>query len=122
MLAGPAVIEETARVYENEASRTFAERLVLAMQAGEAAGGDKRGKQAAALIIHTTEEYPFLDLRVDDHEEPLQELMRLYNVSLERFQPFTQCLARRDDPVGVTNRNVIEAHIAEFQARRKEPA
>lgn len=122
MLAGGVVLEETARVYEREASRPFAERLILAMQAGEAAGGDKRGKQAAALLIHTTEQYPFLDLRVDDHAEPLQELMRLYEVSLERFQPFTQCLARHDDPVGVTNRNLIEARIAEFQARRGETA
>jgi uncharacterized Ntn-hydrolase superfamily protein len=122
MLVGPDVIEQTARVYEKEASRPFAERLILALQAGDAAGGDKRGKQAAALIIHTTEEYPFLDLRVDDHAEPLEELMRLYTVSLERFQPFTQCLARHDDPVGVTNRNVIEARIAAFQDRRRESA
>jgi len=121
MLAGGAVLEETARVYELESSRPFAERLILAMQAGEAAGGDKRGKQAAALLIHTTEKYPFLDLRVDDHAEPLRELMRLYTVSLDRFQPFMQCLPREGDPAGVTNRNVIEARIAEFQARRREP-
>ena len=116
MLAGPAVIEETARVYEAESARPFAERLILAMQAGEAAGGDKRGKQAAALLVHTTEDYPFLDLRVDDHAEPLQELMRLYRVSLERFQPFMQCLARAGDPVGLTDRAVIEDRIARFQA------
>ena len=122
MLAGAAVLEETARAYEKEASRPFAERLILAMQAGEAAGGDKRGKQAAALLVHTTEEYPFLDLRVDDHAEPLQELMRLYRVSLERFQPFAQCLPRHDDPVGITDRGVIESRIAQFQARRKESA
>lgn len=123
MLAGAAVLEETARTYEKEASRPFPERLILAMHAGEAAGGDKRGKQAAALLIHTTEKYPFLDLRVDDHAEPLQELMRLYRVSLERFQPFMECLPREADPVGVTNRDAIEAHIARFQAdRRKETA
>ena len=120
MLAGSAVLEETARVYETQAGRPFAERLILAMQAGEAAGGDKRGKQAAALLVHATEDYPWLDLRVDDHPEPLQELMRLYRVSLERFQPFVQCLPKRDDPVGITDRGVIEARIAEFQARRTE--
>ncbi|HET9653196.1 MAG TPA: DUF1028 domain-containing protein [Usitatibacter sp.] len=122
MLAGPQVLEETARAFEREAGRPFAERLVLAMQAGEAAGGDKRGKQAAALLVHTTEDYPFLDLRVDDHPEPLQELRRLYEVSLDRFQPFTACLARRDDPVGITDRAVIEERIARFQAQRKETA
>jgi uncharacterized Ntn-hydrolase superfamily protein len=122
MLAGPAVLDETARVFEQEASRPFAERLILAMRAGEAAGGDKRGKQAAALLIHTTEEYPFLDLRVDDHGEPLLELERLYRVSLERFQPFVSCLARHDDPAGIVDRSVIEARIARFAEERREPA
>ncbi len=64
------------------------------MQAGEAAGGDKRGKQSAALLIHATEDYPALSLRVDDHAEPLAELRRLHAVSLERFQPFVACLPR----------------------------
>jgi uncharacterized Ntn-hydrolase superfamily protein len=122
MLAGSAVLEETARVYELESSRPFAERLILAMQAGEAAGGDKRGKQAAALVIHTTEKYPFLDLRVDDHADPLQELMRLYRVSLDRYQPFVECLPRDGDPAGITDRNVIESRIAAFQASRKDRA
>ena len=44
------------------------------MRAGEAAGGDKRGKQSAALLIHGEEEWSALDLRVDDHADPLAEL------------------------------------------------
>ena len=78
------------------------------MAAGEAAGGDKRGKQAAALRIVTTEDYPLLDLRVDDHADPLAELRRLYDVSLERFQPFVACLPSRAHPAGITDRAVIE--------------
>ena len=92
------------------------------MEAGEAAGGDKRGKQAAALIVYTTEAYPALDLRVDDHPEPIVELRRLYEKSLDRFQPFVACLPRRDDPAGVTDRAVIEAEIERFQAARSRPA
>src|SRR5229473_838745 len=80
----------------------FPERLMAAMEAGEAAGGDKRGKQGAALLIHTTEDYPFLDLRVDDHPEPLAELRRLFAVSLERFQAFMGCLPSRAQPAGIT--------------------
>ncbi len=68
------------------------------MEAGEAAGGDKRGKQAAALVVYTTEAYPALDLRVDDHAEPIAELRRLYEKSLERFQPFVACLPRARRP------------------------
>ncbi len=88
------------------------------MEAGEAAGGDKRGKQGAALLIHTTEDYPFLDLRVDDHPEPLAELRRLFAVSLERFQAFMGCLPSKARPAGITDRAVIDAEVARFQAER----
>jgi len=120
MLAGPQVIAETARVYEAGANLPFAERLIAALAAGDAAGGDKRGKQAAALLIHTTEDYPALDIRVDDHAEPIQELRRLHEVSLERFQPFNACLPSRARPAGITDRAVIEAEIERFHAARGE--
>jgi len=116
MLAGPQVIEATAQAYRDAAGRPLAERLLAAMDAGEAAGGDKRGKQAAALRIHADEDHPQLDLRVDDHAEPIVELQRLYRVSLQRYQPFTACLAGRHDPVGLTDRNEIEARIDAFRA------
>ena len=116
MLAGPQVLQATADAYRASAGRPLAERLIAAMSAGEAAGGDKRGKQSAALRIQGNEDYPELDLRVDDHAEPMQELQRLYTVSLQRFQPFVACLARRDDPVGELQRDRIEARIAAFQA------
>jgi uncharacterized Ntn-hydrolase superfamily protein len=118
MLSGPQVIEQTARAYEAARELPFAERLIAAMQAGEAAGGDKRGKQAVALRICTTEAYPALDLRVDDHVDPLVELDRLYLKSLERFQPFVACLPSREQPAGITDRAVIEAEIERFQAKR----
>lgn len=118
MLAGPQVIEDTAQAYDAGRDLPFAERLLAAMEAGEAAGGDKRGKQGAALLIHTTEDYPFLSLRVDDHGDPLAELRRLYAVSLERFQPFMGCLPSRAQPAGITDRAVIEERIAQFHAAR----
>jgi uncharacterized Ntn-hydrolase superfamily protein len=118
MLAGPQVIAATAQAFQETAGRDLAERLLAAMQAGEAAGGDKRGKQAAALRIHADEDHPQLDLRVDDHAEPLAELRRLYEVSLQRYQPFMACLAGRHDPVGVIDRAEIEARIARFQQER----
>ena len=119
MLAGPQVLEATAQTFIATAGQPLAERLIAAMRAGEAAGGDKRGKQAAALRIHAGEVYPSLDLRVDDHAEPLAELGRLYDVSLERFQPFVSCLANQLDPVGQTDRVVIESRIAAFNAERR---
>lgn len=119
MLAGPAVVEATARAFQEAKGLPLAERLLAAMAAGDAAGGDKRGKQAAALRIHADEDYPQLDLRVDDHEEPLAELARLYDKSLERYQPFVACLPGRHDATGITDRAEIEARIARFQAQRR---
>jgi uncharacterized Ntn-hydrolase superfamily protein len=118
MLAGPQVLAETARAYEEGSALPFAERLLAALDAGDAAGGDKRGRQSAALLIHTTEDYPALDLRVDDHEQPFRELRRLYEKSLERFQPFTSCLASRARPAGVTDRAEIEREVERFAAAR----
>jgi uncharacterized Ntn-hydrolase superfamily protein len=80
--------------------------------AGEAAGGDKRGRQSAALRIFGTEEYPLLDLRVDDHADPLAELARLEAVSRERFVHFAKFFATRARPGGTWDRAVIEAEIA----------
>jgi uncharacterized Ntn-hydrolase superfamily protein len=120
MLAGPQVLVKTAEAFEKTEGQPFAERLLAALEAGEAAGGDKRGKQAAALLIHTTESYPFLDLRVDDHAEPLAELRRLYEKSLERYQPFMACLPSAARPAGVTDRAAIEDEIQRFQERHRK--
>jgi uncharacterized Ntn-hydrolase superfamily protein len=119
MLAGAAVLEATVETYAGGAHLDLAGRLIAALQAGEAAGGDKRGKQAAALRIVTSEDYPALDLRVDDHEDPLSELRRLYGISFERFQPFVACLPSRANPAGITDRAVIEREIERFQAHRR---
>jgi uncharacterized Ntn-hydrolase superfamily protein len=121
MLAGPQVLQATADAFAAAAGQPLPERLIAAMLAGEAAGGDKRGKQAAALRIHADEDYPQLDLRVDDHTEPIVELRRLYEVSLERYQPFVACLPGRLDPAGELDRAVIEARIEAFQAARRPP-
>lgn len=111
MLASQRVLDETARAYRDRADLPFASRLIEALKAGEAAGGDKRGKQSAALRIFTSEEYPALDLRVDDHADPLAELERLEAVSRERFVHFAKFLATRASPGGVWDRGVIEAEI-----------
>ena len=116
MLAGARVIADTATAYAQASALPFARRLIQALKAGESAGGDKRGKQSAALLIHTTEEFPALSLRVDDHADPLAELARLEAVSCERFVHFVTCLPTRADPTGLTDRAEIEARIAAAKA------
>ena len=117
MLANERVVRETAKAFE-ESRKPFAERLIAALVAGEAAGGDKRGKQSAALLICSTEDYPALDLRVDDHADPLAELDRLYHKAHERFVPYLQCSPSKARPWGALDRAVIEQAIA----KHKKPA
>ena len=116
LLAGPQVLEETSAAYQAAHALPLARRLIAALRAGEAAGGDKRGKQSAALLIHGEEDWPDLDLRVDDHPDPLAELERLERVSRERFVHFARFLPSKRDPVGVTDRGVIEAELAKAAA------
>ena len=116
MLAGAAVLDETAKAYVANAALPFARRLLAAMRAGEAAGGDKRGKQSAALVIHDEEEWSALDLRVDDHADPLSELERLERVSRERWVHFRKFLPTRKNPAGITDRATIDAGIEAARA------
>ena len=111
MLAGADVLEETAKTYLAGESLPFARRLIAAMRAGEAAGGDKRGKQSAALLIHEREEWSALDLRVDDHDDPLAELGRLEQVSRKHWVHFRKFLPTRQNPAGVTDRATIDAGV-----------
>ena len=111
MLAGAAVLDDTAKAYVAHAKLPFPQRLIAAMHAGEAAGGDKRGKQSAALLIHGDEEWSELNLRVDDHTDPLRELERLEAVSRERWVHFRAFLPTRDNPAGITDRATIDAGI-----------
>ncbi|WP_431304127.1 DUF1028 domain-containing protein [Sediminicoccus sp. BL-A-41-H5] len=106
MLAGPRVVEDTLTAYLAAPHLPMALRLIQAMEAGEAAGGDARGKQSAALIVTSNDPYPDLDLRVDDHADPLAELRRLHGVAQQRFVHFRRFLPGADHP-GVFDRAVI---------------
>jgi uncharacterized Ntn-hydrolase superfamily protein len=119
MLTGADVLDETARAYIANDALPFAQRLIAAMRAGETAGGDKRGKQSAALLIYGNDEWSALDLRVDDHADPLGELERLEAVSRQHWVHFRKYLPSRDDPAGVTDRETIEAGMAASMAEQK---
>ncbi|WP_237215288.1 DUF1028 domain-containing protein [Falsiroseomonas oryziterrae] len=116
MLAGPEVVAATRDAFLGTAGLPLAERLLAAMEAGEAAGGDKRGRQAAGIQVGSRDPYPDLDLRVDDHPDPLAELRRLYTVWRGYTRHFRRFLPGRDHP-GVFDRAVIQAAVAEAQAQ-----
>ena len=91
------------------ATGSMAEGLLTAMAAGEAAGGDKRGRQSAALKVCLADPYP--DLGADDHLDLLAELHRLHRVSLDRYAVLRRYLAGTDSPYGTLDRGVIKDAI-----------
>lgn len=92
LLAGPQVVDEMARAFA-ATQGPLAWRLMAALDAGDKAGGDKRGKQSAALLVVRHRGGPlgmsdrYLDFRVDDHQDPIPELARILSLRLRRPQP-----------------------------------
>jgi uncharacterized Ntn-hydrolase superfamily protein len=118
MLAGPEVISATLATYRKMQGQPLIERLLEAMQAGEDAGGDKRGRQSAAIIIYRDQDYPWLSIRADDHPDPLAELQRLYAVAQERFLYVAETMATRQNLSGMIDRREIDEKIAAMEAQR----
>lgn len=100
MLVGEATIQAMAERFEATAGEDLPARLVAALEAGQAAGGDFRGRQSAALYVVDNEEYPYCDLRVDEHPDPVAELRRVFEVALQQLLPFVSALPKRDNPRG----------------------
>lgn len=121
MLAGPQVVAATLECYLASSHLPFAERLITALDAGEAAGGDKRGRQSAALRVQEDQPYPVVDLRVDDHDWPLVELRRLYRVALTSHIPLYRHRARTDAPAGTLDRAVMDRVVAAALSTQSEP-
>lgn len=93
MLVGEQVLIAMTDAYQSKAGMDFCERLLQALEAGEAAGGDKRGRQSAALYVVHQDIYPHLDLRVDHHENPITELRYLFEESRkDYYQSFRQSM------------------------------
>ena len=114
MLANESVVATTLETFLAHSALPFPERLQTAMEAGEAAGGDRRGKQSAAMKLITTEDFPDLDIRVDDHPEPLLELRRLLTLWRTEGAARLATAPTRANPSGLIDLDAIDAS---FQAR-----
>ncbi len=95
MLTGEATLVAMRATWLANPADDLAERLMSVLEAGDAAGGDMRGKQSAALKIVSTEAYPALDLRVDDNATPVAELRRVLGIARRQLLPFVQGMPRR---------------------------
>jgi uncharacterized Ntn-hydrolase superfamily protein len=98
MLTGPETVAAMAAAFEGSLGAPLDERLMLALEVGDAAGGDKRGKQSAALRIHGAEDYPLVDLRADEHATPVAELRRILTIARQQLVPFVAGMPKRGGP------------------------
>ena len=109
ILTGPEVLEEMAKAFE-QTKGELVDKLLAALEAGDKAGGDRRGKQSAAIIVVRekggyggyTDRY--VDLRVDDHPEPVQELKRLFKI-------WELTLLTREKPDDIVDKNEVAAAV-----------
>lgn len=109
MLANEAVAPATLAGFKADPSLALPERMLAALEAGEAAGGDRRGRQSGAMVMVTTEDFPDLSLRVDDHGEPLVELRRLLGVWRRERAPYLANSPSKARPAGLHDLDEIEA-------------
>lgn len=96
-LAGPQVLKQVVQVMQNSEHLDLAERFMLALQAGAAAGGDKEGERSANILVFAVEEYPLCDIRIDDHDNAMRELQRLFGLYREELLPIVRDLPKRED-------------------------
>jgi uncharacterized Ntn-hydrolase superfamily protein len=97
ILAGEQVVKAMAEAFEAGHGDDLAERLLLALEAGQNAGGDRRGRQSAGIYVVAEEEYPLVNLRVDDHHDPIPELRRVFGVYQAEEVPDLDFMPKRED-------------------------
>jgi uncharacterized Ntn-hydrolase superfamily protein len=94
LLVGEETVAAMERAFQDPAELEFGERLLRVLEAADAAGGDMRGKQSAALYVVYRQPVPYINLRVDDHAEPIRELRRLFTIGSETgYLAFTKKLS-----------------------------
>jgi uncharacterized Ntn-hydrolase superfamily protein len=118
ILVGQAVVDSMVSKFRQTKGH-LADRLVAALRAGQAAGGDRRGQQSAALYIakpgggYAGFNDRYVDLRVDDHPQPIEELARILEIhKLYSFKPLPDEILPIDDKLG--------AQLAELLAKARE--
>ncbi len=108
MLVNQDTLTTMHQVFLKSHTAALAERLLLSLEAGQRAGGDKRGRQSASLKVYSTEDYPLWDLRVDEHAQPVGELRRIYEIATLQLFPFIQGMPTRTEAGTPAPQAVVE--------------
>ncbi len=107
-MLNPDTVDATFAAFDANSALPMPERMITALDAGEAAGGDKRGRQSAGLLLATAEDFPDINLRVDDHTAPLTELRRLLDVWRTTAEPRRHWFPTKANPTGNTDLAAME--------------
>ncbi len=110
MLSNDRVARATLDGYNADRDAPLPERMMAALDGGEAAGGDRRGRQSGAMLMATAEDFPELSLRVDSHAEPFAEMRRLLNIWRTMRAPFIGNSPSKANPAGVHDLDTVEAN------------
>jgi uncharacterized Ntn-hydrolase superfamily protein len=81
-------------------------RLMSALEAGRDAGGQHGGQHSSALVVYRNQEYPLVDLRVDEHDEPIAELRRVFDLYRPQIE-YYETRPWQPDALGVVEDWVI---------------
>ena len=100
MLVGEATVSAMAAAFRSDEALDLAGRMLRALEAGQAAGGDKRGRQSASLKVYAGEDYALWDLRVDEHAYPVAELRRVFEIARLQLLPFVKGMPKRSVEAG----------------------
>ncbi|MFL5279678.1 MAG: DUF1028 domain-containing protein [Rhodopila sp.] len=91
VLPGVQTLDATRERFASTAGRPFEERLLEALEAGRDAGGQIGGQVSAALLVYDQDKFARIDLRVDQHDEPVSELRRVF----EAYRPYIPYYVQR---------------------------
>lgn len=108
MLVGEMTLTAMAEAFVATEALSLPERLVIVLEAGQRTGGDKRGRQSAALLVYKTEGFPYLSLRIDEHPHPVAELRRVFEVARHQLLPFVDGMPSRKNPLGGLPKEVTD--------------
>ena len=111
MLVGERTIKAMAEAFAGSGSLTLPERLMAVLEAGQSAGGDKRGRRRRPCRYTRRRSFPYLSLRVDEHAHPVAELRRVFEVARHQLLPFVDGMPSRNNPMGALPKAITDMLI-----------